>query len=93
MKKIEAAIKCYGGLCEVLHKPPKKLFKILMHPYPSVRKLAADELYNMGGWVKTTNWTAAKKGEEDRVWEELEREGTWGRLVVKAGDVEADGSK
>ncbi|KAM3065340.1 hypothetical protein ACMFMG_011536 [Clarireedia jacksonii] len=86
VKKIEAAIKCYGGLCEVMTKPPKKLFKILMHPYPSMRKLAADELYNLGELIKTTNWTEAKNGDEDRVWEELEKDGGWGRLLVRAED-------
>jgi hypothetical protein len=84
VKKIEAAIKCYGGLCEVLPKPPKKLFKMLMHPYLSMRKLAADELYNLGELIKTTNWTEAKNGDEDRVWEELERDGAWEKLVVRA---------
>ncbi|PQE33391.1 Beta-tubulin cofactor d protein [Rutstroemia sp. NJR-2017a WRK4] len=82
VKKIEAAIRCYGGLCEVLTKPPRKLFKMLMHPYPNMRKVAADELYGLGGVVEKTNWTKARNGDEDRVWEGLERDGGWEKLVV-----------
>jgi tubulin-specific chaperone D len=68
VRKLEAAIKLYGGLLEVSPDRAKvleKLTGILLHPFPRVRNLVAEELWVRCGVGKGVNWV--KAGKEDLV--------------------------
>lgn len=47
----------------------EKLVSMLLHRYPSVRSVAADELWVRRGWVglRGVDWTRAKRGDLERV--------------------------
>jgi tubulin-specific chaperone D len=66
VRKLEAAVKLYGGM-EAL----KKLTSILLHPYPTVRSLVAEELFVARGVGLGMDWGKAKKADVESVRKEL----------------------
>ena len=44
VRKLEAAIRLYGGLIEVYPPAAEKLTSMLLHPFPKIRNQVADTL-------------------------------------------------
>ncbi|CAG8960761.1 hypothetical protein HYFRA_00002298 [Hymenoscyphus fraxineus] len=59
VKKLEAAVKVYGGMIPIHNGVLKKLTSMLLHPFPRVRNLVAEELWVQMGVGKGVNWTKA----------------------------------
>lgn len=71
VKKLEAAVKVYGGMIPVYDKVLRKLSGMILHPFPRVRNLVAEELWVKRGVGKGVNWTKATKGDLERLQGEL----------------------
>lgn len=71
VRKLQAAIKIYGGMSEVLPEATTKLSAMLLHNYPQIRNAAADELWIANGVGKGVDWAKAKKSDLDRVRAEI----------------------
>jgi hypothetical protein len=71
IRKLEAAVKLYGGLTEVYPEPLTKLSSMLLHPFPRVRNLVAEELFVAKGVGKGVNWVKAGKVELGSIRKEL----------------------
>lgn len=63
VRKLEAAVKLYGGLLAVYPAAVDKLSSMLLHPYPNIRNQVADTLFVAKGVGKGVDWTRAKKGD------------------------------
>jgi tubulin-specific chaperone D len=74
VRKLEAAIKVYGGLLQVYPEAFEKLTSMLLHPFPKIRNQVADMLFIARGVGKGVNWTKAGKEDLKRLKEELGRE-------------------
>ena len=72
VRKLEAAIKVYGGLVHVYPEALQKLTSMLLHPFPKVRNQVADVLFVVRGLGKGVNWTKAGKEDLRRLKEELD---------------------
>jgi tubulin-specific chaperone D len=75
MRKLEAAIKVYGGLVQVYPEVLEKLTSMLLHPFPMIRNHVADMLFAARGVGKGVDWTKAGKDDLKRVKEELTMQG------------------
>jgi hypothetical protein len=73
VRKLEAAIKLYGGLLGVYPEAVQKLSSMLLHPFPNIRNQVADTLWVDKGVGKGVNWVKAKKDDLKILLEELER--------------------
>lgn len=62
VRKLEAAVKVYGGL-----QAWKKLCGMLLHPYPTVRTLVAEEIYVGCGVGLGVDWGRARRRDVERV--------------------------
>ncbi|RDL35861.1 uncharacterized protein BP5553_06473 [Venustampulla echinocandica] len=71
VRKLEAAVKVYGGLMEVYPEAVQKLSSMLLHPFPRIRNLVAEELFVGKGVGKKVNWTKASKGDLVKLQKEL----------------------
>lgn len=71
VRKLEAAIKLYGGLVQVYPEALEKLTSMLLHPFPKIRNQVADMLFVARGVGKGVNWIKATKEDLQRVKEEL----------------------
>jgi hypothetical protein len=71
MRKLEAAVKLYGGLLDVYPEASQKLTSMLLHKYPKVRNEAADTLFANKGVGKGVNWVKAKQVDLARLRETL----------------------
>lgn len=71
MRKLEAAVKLYGGLLDVYPDAAQKLTSLLLHKYPKVRNEAADTLFAKMGLGKGVNWVRAKQAHLVRLREAL----------------------
>lgn len=65
VRKLQAAIKIYGGLD--VPEATTKLSAMLLHSYPQIRNVAADELWVAKGVGKGVDWAKAKKPDLERV--------------------------
>src|SRR6266536_4721594 len=72
VRKLEAAVKLYAGLIEVYPESLTKLSSMLLHPFPRVRNLVAEELFVAKGVGKGVNWVKAGKGELVKVRKDLD---------------------
>lgn len=63
VRKLEAAVKLYGGLCGVYPEAMTKLSSMLLHPFPKVRNCVADVVFVVSGRGKGVAWTRAGKEE------------------------------
>lgn len=63
IRKLEAAVKLYGGLLDVYPDASQKLTSMLLHKYPKVRNEAADTLFAKGDVGKGVNWVKAKQAD------------------------------
>ena len=61
IRKLEAAVKLYGGLLDVYPDASQKLTSMLLHKYPKVRNEAADTLFAKKDVGKSVNWVKAKQ--------------------------------
>ena len=61
IRKLEAAVKLYGGLLDVYPDASQKLTSMLLHKYPKVRNEAADTLFAKRDVGKGVNWVKAKQ--------------------------------
>jgi hypothetical protein len=75
VRKLEAAIKVYGGLVQVYPEALEKLTSMLLHPFPMIRNQVADVLFAARGVGKGVNWTKAGKEDLKRIKEELATQG------------------
>ncbi|TVY40914.1 Tubulin-specific chaperone D [Lachnellula subtilissima] len=66
VRKLEAAVKLYGGM-----EAFKKLTSMLLHPYPTIRSLVAEELFVAKGVGLGVDWGKAKKTDIESVKREL----------------------
>lgn len=75
IRKLQAAIKIYGGLMEVYPDAVTKLSSMLLHNFPGIRNAAADELWVVTGVesLKGVDWAKAKKADLERVRAELKK--------------------
>jgi tubulin-specific chaperone D len=71
VRKLEAAIKLYGGLVQVYPEALEKLTSMLLHPFPKLRNHVADVLFVVKGVGKGVNWTKARKDDLRELKEEL----------------------
>ncbi len=71
VRKLEAAIKVYGGLLQVYPEALDKLTSMLLHPFPKIRNQVADVLFVARGVGKGVNWMKAGKEDLQRLKEEL----------------------
>ena len=71
VRKLEAAVKLYGGLLDVFPDAVQKLSSMLLHKYPKVRNEAADTLFVKKGVGKSVNWLSAKQVDVERLREVL----------------------
>lgn len=71
VRKLEAAIKLYGGLSGFYPPALSKLCGMLLHPYPTIRTLVAEEIFVLGGVGKGFDWGKAKKVDVERLRGEL----------------------
>jgi hypothetical protein len=71
MRKLEAAVKLYGGLVEVYPEAMQKLTSLLLHKYPKVRNEAADVIFIKSGVGKGVNWAKAKQVDLNRLRDSL----------------------
>jgi tubulin-specific chaperone D len=71
IRKLEAAVRVYGGLVEVYPEALDKLTNMLLHPIPTLRNKAADTLFTVKGVGKGVNWARAKKEDLGRLREGL----------------------
>jgi hypothetical protein len=67
VRKLEAAVKLYGALSEVYPPAVTKLTGILLHAYPTIRNLAAEEIFVVKGVGKSVNWGKARKADMEQV--------------------------
>ncbi len=72
IRKIDVCVRIYGALMDlevVEGQAEEKLSSMLLHRYPSVRNIAADELWVRRGWagLKSVDWTGAKKEDLERM--------------------------
>lgn len=74
VRKLEAAIKVYGGLLQVYPEALEKLISMLLHPFPKIRNQVADVLFVARGVGKGVNWMKAGKEDLRRLKEELSRQ-------------------
>jgi tubulin-specific chaperone D len=74
VRKLEAAIKVYGGLLGVYPETIQKLTSMLLHPFPKVRDHVADILFVKKGIGKGVDWRKAGKGDLNHLLEELKGE-------------------
>jgi hypothetical protein len=70
-RKLEAAVRVYGGLVEVYPEAMDKLTKMLLHPIPTLRNKVADTLFTVRGVGKGVNWLRARKEDLRELQEEL----------------------
>jgi hypothetical protein len=63
VRKLEASIKVYGGLYEVYPPALGKLTTMILHPFPKIRNLVAEELWTIKGVGKGVNWATAKRAD------------------------------
>src|SRR5277367_5161682 len=49
VRKLEAAIKVYGGLLQVYPEALEKLTSMLLHPFPKIRNQVADMMFAARG--------------------------------------------
>jgi hypothetical protein len=61
VRKLEASIKVYGGLYEVYPRALGKLTTMILHPFPKIRNLVAEELWVIKGVGKGVKWATAKR--------------------------------
>ena len=73
IRKLEAAIKVYGGLLQVYPEVLEKLTGMLLHPFPKIRNQVADVMFVAKGVGKGVSWTKAGKEDLRRLKEELEK--------------------
>lgn len=71
VRKLQAAIKIYGGMSEDLPEATTKLTAMLLHNYPQIRNAAADELWVVKGVGKSVDWVKAKKVDVEWLREEI----------------------
>jgi len=74
VRKLEAAIKVYGGLLQVYPEALEKLTSMLLHPFPKIRDQVADVLFVLRGVGKGVSWTRAGKEDLKRLKERLGRQ-------------------
>ena len=67
VRKLEAAIKLYGGMVQVYPEALQKLTSMLLHPFPKVRNQVADTLFAISGVGKGVDWTRARKQDLERL--------------------------
>jgi tubulin-specific chaperone D len=72
IRKLEAAIKLYGGIVQVYPEALQKLTSMLLHPFPKMRNQVADTLFVVRGVGKGVDWTKASKEDLKRLRETLE---------------------
>lgn len=75
VRKLEAAIKLYGGLLQVYPEALEKLTSMLLHPFPKIRNHVTDMLFVARGVGKGVNWTKASKDDLKKLKEELASQG------------------
>ncbi len=63
VRKLEASVKVYGGLYEVYPAALNKLTTMILHPFPKIRNLVAEELWVIKKVGKGVNWATANKGD------------------------------
>lgn len=73
VRKLQAAIKIYGGLIELEPAAMLKLTSLLLHNYPQIRNAAADEIWVAKSVGKDVDWAKAKKPNLDRVRKEIRK--------------------
>jgi tubulin-specific chaperone D len=71
VRKLEAAVKLYGGLMDVYPEAVEKLVGMILHPFPSIRNQVAETLFVTKGVGKGVNWVRARKEELARLRGEL----------------------
>jgi len=71
IRKLEAAVKLYGGLIEVYPEALQKLATMLLHPFPKIRNEVADTLFAARGLGKEVDWVKANKADLERLKVEL----------------------
>lgn len=74
VRKLEAAVKLYGALSDIYPPAATKLAGMLLHAYPTIRNIAAEDLFVAKGLtsLKGVNWGKAKRSDVERVRSELE---------------------
>lgn len=72
IRKLEAAVKIYGGLSEVYPEALQKLATMLLHPFPKIRNEVADTLFAEKGLGKGIDWVKASKADMERLKVELD---------------------
>jgi hypothetical protein len=72
MRKLEAAVKLYGGLIDVYPDAVQKLLSLLLHKYPRVRNEAADMLFVTKGVGKSVKWAMATQADLIKLKAEME---------------------
>jgi hypothetical protein len=72
VRKLEAAVKLYGALCEIYPPAATKLTGMLLHAYPTIRNLAAEEMFVAKGVGKSVNWGKARKVDVEGVRRQLD---------------------
>jgi len=72
VRKLEAAVKLYGALSEVYPPAVAKLTGMLLHAYPTIRNLVAEEMFVVKGVGKSVNWGKARKVDVEGVRSQLE---------------------
>jgi len=68
IRKLEAAVKIYGGMADRCRNALQKLTSMLLHPIPKIRNLAAEELWVQRGVGKSVDWTKAKRVDVQDLW-------------------------
>lgn len=71
IRKLEAAVKMYGGLTDVYPEALQKLTTMLLHPFPKIRNEVADTLFAVRGLGKGVDWVKASKADLERLKVEL----------------------
>lgn len=71
VRKLEAAVKIYGGLIEVYQEALQKLTTMLLHPFPKIRNEVADTLFAVKGLGKGVDWVKASKADLEQLKAEL----------------------
>jgi len=77
VRKLEAAVKVYGGLLEVgseeeRREVARKLTSMLLHPFPNVRCAVVDCLWVGRGVGKGVNWVRARKEDVEGLRREMQ---------------------
>jgi hypothetical protein len=63
IRKLEAAVKLYGGLLDIYPDVSQKLTSMLLHKYPKIRTEAADTLFAKTDIGKGVSWVKAKEAD------------------------------